>query len=239
MSGRPAGGRKRLAFATPIACLALGLPGCLGLASGAAPRDWSLPPGLFELGDFGLRTVVYFSVFFAAFGAIRLASLLFPNPHPSVDDPGPAPPARLPADAPGPALRDRSPGAESSTGAVRRPDDGVASDGDRIGLAEPLYGFLPRPVQERLVRTIGYQALLYTKISILLSGAIGLLLAGSWEPASAADAIPPAVAIRIGAGGFLLAESAHRYLRFARHEVSGTLIGWLAHGAASLLRPHR
>ena len=83
----------------------------------------------------------------------------------------------------------------------------------------------------RLARETGYQPLLYTKISILLSGAIGVLLAGSWEPMSVAEAIPPDAALRIGAGLYLMAESVRRYRCFARREPSGSLAGTLVHGA--------
>lgn len=98
-------------------------------------------------------------------------------------------------------------------------------------LAEPLFGFLPRGVQRRLERETGYHALLYTKISILLSAGIGVLLAGSWEPVSEAEIMPWDAVLRVGAGLYLLAESFHRYLDFARGEPSGSIVGTVVLGA--------
>jgi hypothetical protein len=45
--------------------------------------------------------------------------------------------------------------------------------------------------------------------------------------------------MRIGAGLYLLAESAHRYIRFARGEPSGGLVGTLVHGASNIFRTSR
>ena len=59
----------------------------------------------------------------------------------------------------------------------------------------------------------------------------GYELAGELEP------IPAAGAARIAVGLYLMAESVQRYIRFARHEPSGTLIGWLAYSVARALGP--
>ena len=104
-----------------------------------------------------------------------------------------------------------------------------------ISVVEPLYGFLPGPVQERFAREAGYQALLYTKISILLSAAVGVLLAGSWEPVSAFEPAPPEAAVRVLVGLFLIAESIDRYLFFAKGRPTGSLIVSLLYGALAPL----
>jgi len=88
----------------------------------------------------------------------------------------------------------------------------------------------------KLARETEYQALLYTKVSILLTAAIGVLLAGSFEPVSEAEPIPLAAAARMGAGLYLAAESVARYLRFSRGEPTGSLIGLLLYGALAPLR---
>ena len=107
---------------------------------------------------------------------------------------------------------------------------------DHITITEPLYGFLPEDVQARLARETGYHALLYTKISILMTAAVGVLLAGSWEPLSELDPVPPAAAARVVAGLYLAAESFERYLLFAGGRPSGTLVGSLLYGALVPLR---
>ena len=121
---------------------------------------------------------------------------------------------------------------DSPDGAIETAPNSDAIEG-RAFLSEPLCGFLPAAQQRRIARETGYQALLYTKISILLSGAIGVLLAGSWEPVSVLDALAPDVALRVSAGLYLMAESVRRYQAFARGEPSGTLVGTLVHGALS------
>ena len=109
-------------------------------------------------------------------------------------------------------------------------------DEPHVSIAEPLYGFLPEAVQVRLARETGYHALLYTKISILMTAAVGVLLAGSWEPLSDFDAVPPAAAARVAAGLYLAAESIHRYLLFARGRPTGSLVGSLLYIALAPLR---
>ncbi len=122
-------------------------------------------------------------------------------------------------------------------GAGTGPGVRAGDSGAPVSPAEPLYGFLPRAAQERIARATGYQPLLYTKISILLSGAVGVLLAGSYEFTGELEPVPAAGAARIAIGLYLMAESAQRYIRFARREPSGTLIGWLVHAVASGLGP--
>ena len=221
----PASGRGRGSrIAASLAALAAGAPGCLGLALGRPVADWPVPFHPQLGGEIALKTVVYFSGLLASLGAIGLAwnargggeAATLPAP-PLSRDAAPAP--RAAGDPPPPAAS--PPGADAD-----RP----------VSFAEPLYGFLPRSVQEHRARATGYQALLYTKLSILLSTAVGVLLAGSWEAPASSEAIPADTALRIGMGLYLIAESLARYRRFARGEPSGTLAGTLVHGALWPLR---
>jgi hypothetical protein len=266
MSGKGGGRPGALELAGYGLAVAAGFPGCLGLLSGAAPRDWSVPFGLQHLGDFGLRTAIYLSGFLLAFGAIGLVAAAVPD-----DAGGEAsdrPPlrrgaVRIESDRSGthdhPLSRGAagdsgragdSAGAEHSgaTGASVAAEDsdgaggssgssatGPDTESSRVPLAEPLYGFLPRKDQERLARATGYQPLLFTKLSILFSAAIGVLLAGSFDFAGELEALPDAAAVRILLGLYLMAESAHRYIRFARGAPSGTLAGWLVSGLAAAI----
>src|SRR5439155_9722092 len=90
--------------------------------------------------------------------------------------------------------------------------------GGHVSIAEPLYGFLPGADQLRLARETGYQALLYTKVSILLSAAIGVLLAGAWEIVPETEALPSDAVLRLAAWLYLIAESVRRYISFSRGE---------------------
>jgi len=60
----------------------------------------------------------------------------------------------------------------SDDGPIETAPDAAGAEG-RAALSEPLYGFLPAAQQRRHARETGYQPLLCTKISILLSGAVG------------------------------------------------------------------
>src|SRR5262245_45963539 len=201
--------RTALLLAGYAAAIALGAPGCLGLVSGAAPRDWLVPFGLQHLGDFGLRTAIYLSGFLLSFGLIGLVTAASTRSTAGATD---AAPAAAPSDSPA-----------------------AGTDSSKVPLADPFYGFLPRKDQERLARATGYQPLLYTKISILISGAIGVLLAGSFDFPGETEPLPDAAVVRILVGLYLMAESAHRYIRFARGAPSGTLAGWLVSGLASAI----
>jgi hypothetical protein len=109
-----------------------------------------------------------------------------------------------------------------------------------VPIVEPLFGFLPAAVQLRLAAETGYHALLYTKLSILLTFGCGVLLAGSWIPVSEFEPVPPRDAVVVLAGLYLLAESAHRYIVFSKGRPSGALVGYLLYGLAGpLLRPGR
>ena len=217
-----------LELALSLGALALGAPGCAGLVRGVPLADWPIPLHPQLGGEIALKTVVYLSGLLASFGAIGLVWLVW-------GDDGP-----VGSSAP-PLARDRgvSPDEEDVVRG-RSVDDGADETADGpVSLAEPLYGFLPAGVQRRLAKETGYHALLYTKISILVMAAIGVLLAGSSEVLPVIEPIPPDAALRIGAGLYLMAESLQRYRRFARGEPSGTLVGALVHGAVRTLRGGR
>jgi hypothetical protein len=202
--GAPTRGIASLAGAG-LAILA-GLPAAVGAIGSHPPRDWPLPFGLSSAEGALLRTVIYASGFLLALGLLRAVTWLASLARALHD---------TMSDAEGEA-RDHSGG---QTGPGPAPGDAPAP------LAEALYGFLPGPVQSRLARERGYSALLYTKVSILLCGGVGILLAGSYEPISSFDTIPPDALLRLGAGLYLAAESVDRYFRFARGRPSGSLIG--------------
>lgn len=226
MTARGSWGSRPFQAAGALLAIALGLPGCTGLALGLAPRDWPVPFSTQLAGDFALRTVLYLSGFLFSFGLIRLVRLtagLVAAANPRVEWSVPAPPEAAPTGA--------SPGSSHP----RVPSAPVPGH-EHVSLSEPFYGFLPGSVQNRLARQTGYQALLYTKISILLTAGAGVLLAGSWEPVSELEPVPREAAARIGAGLYLAAESVSRYISFSRGEPTGSLIGSLLYGAAASLR---
>lgn len=211
-------------------CLLLGIPGSWGLLSGMAPRDWPVPLHPQSLGDFALRTVVYFSGVLLFFGGIGLAWAVTRGR-------GDAPLGgedRGAASSPAPGHeQDEDLPVGNPTGTFETHVDRRAPTANAEGpvsIAEPLYGYLPDQVQRRFERETGYHALLYTKISILLTSGIGILLAGAWEPAGDAEPIPGAAVARIFAGLYLIAESVQRYLRFTRGTPTGTLVGSLLYG---------
>jgi hypothetical protein len=214
----------------------LGLPGCLGPALGLALRDWPVPFGLQLTGDIGLRTVIYGSGFLAAFGLIGLATALLRTGVPA------SRPARAGADSTAPEGDPEAVESAQSVGSGGTLEPGgPGTDGresarsGHVSIAEPFYGFLPRAAQLRLARDTGYHALLYTKVSILLSAGVGVLLAGSWETVADMEPLPPDAVLRIGAGLYLIAESARRYVAFSRGEPTGTLIGALVGGALGMV----
>lgn len=206
-----------------LAALALGAPGCAGLALGVPPAEWPIPLHPQSDGEIALKTVVYLSGLLASYGVIGIVGLLWRAWG------GEQTPVALAAP---PLTRARR---EDATPTIRAGDADAETDGP-VSIAEPLWGFLPASDQNRLARETGYQPLLYTKISILVSTAIGVLLAGSWEAVSVTEPIAPDAALRIGAGLYLMAESFRRYHAFARGDPSGTLVGTLVHGAARSLR---
>ena len=225
MSGSAGNRGRGVDLVLSLAALALGTPGCAGLALGMPLADWPVPLRPQLGGDIALRTVVYLSGLLASYGAIGLVWRAWGDGEGSDLTAPPLSRSRSSrADGDDPSTRARAPEPEE-----------VEREGP-VSLAEPLYGFLPAGVQRRLARETGYHALLYTKISILVAAAIGVLLAGSWETLAVSEPIPPDAALRIGAGLYLMAESLRRYRCFARGEPTGTLVGALVHGA---LRPFR
>lgn len=220
MKGGADGKRRSLDLVVSLAALALGAPGCAGLALGMPLSDWPVPFHPQLDGEIALKTVVYLSGFLAAYGAIGLVWLLAGGE----EDEGPL--------AVPPFSRSRREGPDPGAGDAGHD---TAPEGP-TSFAEPLYGFLPAAEQRRLARETGYQPLLYTKISVLITVAIGVLLAGSWELVSVTEPIPADAALRIGAGLYLMAESFRRYRCFARGAPSGTLAGALVHGVLLPLR---
>jgi hypothetical protein len=229
VKGGPEGRRRLLELALSMAALALGAPGCVALACGVPLADWPIPLHPQMGGEIGLKTVVYLSGLLASFGAIGLVWLVWG------DDDGP-----VVSSAP-PFARGRSGSPDENVELRARPGEDAADEpaDAPLSLAEPLYGFLPAAVQRRLAQETSYHALLFTKISILVTAAIGVLLAGSTEVLPVTEPIPPDAALRIGAGLYLMAESLQRYRRFARGEPSGTLVGTLVHGAMRSFRGGR
>jgi len=218
--------RRDLDLVVSLAALALGAPGCWGLARGLPLAEWPIPGHPQTGGEIALKTVVYLSGLLAAYGAIGIVWRFLGGDAGS----GGASAGSL---APPPFSRSRREGAAAEGGGPG--SDAEASEGP-ASLAEPLYGFLPAAAQRALARETGYQPLLFTKISILMETAIGVLLAGSWDAVSVTEPIAPDAALRIGAGLYLMAESFRRYRCFARGEPSGTLAGTLVHGALLPLR---
>lgn len=226
MKGGAGGERRSVDLVVSLAALALGAPGCAGLALGIPLADWPVPLHPQLSGEIALKTVVYLSGFLASYGAIGLVWLVWGAGDGSDGD------GRFAAP---PFSRSRREGAASGDDAADGTNKDPGPEG-HVSLVEPLYGFLPADEQRRLARETGYQPLLFTKISALMSAAVGVLLAGSWDIVSVSEPIPPDAALQIGAGLYLMAESFRRYRCFARGEPSGTLIGALVHGA---LRPLR
>src|SRR4029450_6485883 len=70
------GKRRSLDLVVSLAALALGAPGCAGLALGMPLSDWPVPFHPQLDGEIALKTVVYLSGFLAAYGAIGLVWLL-------------------------------------------------------------------------------------------------------------------------------------------------------------------
>ena len=231
----------------PMAMLALvlGLPIWIALAAGKPAADWRVPFSLQMTGDFGLRTTVYLSGLLVAFALIELIAIVRGRPliggGAEIPNAGAGPPGAHPREA----LPWTRRGGESSKNVkvslrdIVRPGQVRDEIDDPLFVIEPFYGFLPARHQEDHARRTGYNALLYTKISILLMAGIGVLFAGSWEPAGPFAPFASDTAIRIGMGLYLIAESVHRYVHFARGDPSGSLIGWVAHAAtAPLHRKH-